>query len=127
MIELLLMMDLIVSILAFFVLAAAIYLYSIVKLQPIAHIKSRLFHRFYEIKKWMSLALSSIFFIWMAATLDFISDSEMPFMLEVVGRFNFIIFEILALSLYPIGRILEGNKRRRIAYYYHTLDRLKRS
>ncbi len=118
-------LDILISILAFVFLAGTLYLYSIIQNERFADIKSRLFHRFKEIKTWMALALSSIFFLAGAVTLNLSMAPDLPFIYKVIGRLNLIFFEILALSVIPIARILEGNKKRKLSFYHHTLKRLK--
>ncbi len=123
--DLLLILDMVICLLAFFVLVSSLYIYLIVQNEPITHIKSRLFNRLKEIKTYLALALTSLFFLWWSITIDLFSDSDLPYFFEVLGRLNLMIFELLVLCLVPIARILEGNKRRRLSFYYHTLDRLK--
>ncbi len=123
--HLLMFLDIVICIMAFFVLVGSLYLYLIVQNEPFAHIKSRLFHRFKEVRTCLALALTSLFFLWWSVTIDLFSDSDLPFFFEVIGRLSLLCFELMVMSLIPIARILEGNKRRRLSFYYHTLERLR--
>ncbi len=123
--DLLLILDVLICFMALFVLVGSLYLFLIVQREPIAHIKSRLFHRFREVKTCLALALTSLFFLWWSMTIDLFSSSDLPFFFEVIGRINLLLFEVMVMCLIPIARILEGNKKRRLSFYYHTLERLK--
>lgn len=123
--EILIAFDIIISFLAFVLVAVTLFLYNVVKLEPISHIKSRLFTRFKEVKICIALSLFSVFFLWMAASLEFLTTTDDELSVELLGRLNLVFFELLWLSLYPLGRIFEGNKKRRQAQYRATLKKLK--